>query len=109
MHQKHLSQRVSLTFSANWPKVWVATRPDLADSESFPVILRGSVFSMSKELAKPIVETFWDNVNISMADVDCYIILDQIDINPILEGPIGTKSLNATENGRMLDDDQVHP
>ena len=34
-----------------------------------------------QELAEPIVETIWDNVNIGMADVDSDIMLDQVNIN----------------------------
>ena len=59
---------------------------DATDSESFPCHTEGLCIFNFQELAKPIVETIWDNVNIGMADVDCDIMLDQIDINLIF-GP----------------------
>ena len=42
-----------------------------------------------------------------MADIDRNIMLDQVNVDLILS-PIGYQILNRTENGRMLDDDQVH-
>ena len=81
---------------------------DATNSEPFSRHTEGFCIFNVQELAEPIVETIWDNVNISMADVDCDIMLDQIDINLIL-GPIGYQILDGTENGRVLDDDQVHP
>ena len=59
-------------------------------------MLRGSVFFNVQKLAEPIVEPIWDNINIGMADVDCDIMLDQIDIDLILS-PISYQILNRTE------------
>ena len=43
-----------------------------------------------------------------MADIYCNIVLDQVNIDLILS-PISYQILEGTENGRVLDDDQVHP
>ena len=81
---------------------------DPADSESLPCHTEGLCIFNVQELAEPIVEPIWDNVNIGMADIDRDIVLDQIDIDLILS-PISYQILDGTENRRVLDDDQVHP